>query len=62
MIFGSRGEMGIGPLVGRQFTSRLLPHTLDGTWYEILGEYTSEVHKPELMWGWYYNCSTATPS
>jgi len=55
IIIGSRGEMGIGPLTNRQFTSRLLPSTLDGTWYELLGEYTMEVHKPSVAWGWIYD-------
>lgn len=59
IIYGSRGECGIGPLVGRQFTSRLLPSTIDGTWYELLGEYTMEVHKPSMVWGWQYNTSTS---
>ena len=59
IIFGARGQMGIGPLNGRQFTSRLLPHTIDGTWYEILGEYTMEVHRAQLSWGWIFNTSTS---
>ena len=55
VVIGTRGEMGIGPLTQRAFTSRLLPSTLDGTWYEILGEYTMEVHKPDVAWAWLYN-------
>ena len=52
-------EIGVGPLTGRQLTSRMLPSTLDGTWYEVLGEYTMEVHKPTLAHGWLYNTATA---
>lgn len=55
VLIGTRGEMGIGPLTQRAFTSRLLPSTLDGTWYEILGEYTMEVHKPTVAWAWLYD-------
>jgi hypothetical protein len=55
VVIGTRGSMGIGPLTSRQFTSRLLPSTLDGTWYELLGEYTMEVHKPEIDYGWIYD-------
>jgi len=58
VIIGTRGQMGIGPLTGRQFSSRLLPSTLDGSWYEILGEYTMEVHRPEIDYSWIYNTST----
>lgn len=59
VIFGTRGQMGLGPLTGRAFSSRELPATLDGTWYEILGEYTMEVHRPEIDFGWIYNTSTS---
>jgi len=58
VIIGTRGQMGIGPLNGRQFTSRYIPSSLDGTWYEILGEYTMEVHRPYIDFGWIYNTST----
>lgn len=58
VVIGTRGQMGIGPLNGRQFTSRMLPSTLDGVWYEILGEYTMEVHRPYIDFGWIYNTST----
>jgi hypothetical protein len=58
VLIGTRGSMGIGPLSGRQFTSRELPTTADGTWYEILGEYTMEVHKPKIDWAWIYGTST----
>jgi len=59
VVIGTRESNGIGPLTGRQFTSRLLPSTIDGTWYEILGEYTMEVHKPQSDFGWIYDTSTA---
>jgi len=59
VVIGSRGNLGIGPLNGRQFTSRLLPSTLDGTWYEILGEYTMEVHYPTMSWAWIYDTDTS---
>jgi hypothetical protein len=58
VIIGTRGQMGIGPLNGRQFTSRMLPSTLDGTWYELLGEYTMEVHRPTIDYAWIYGTST----
>lgn len=58
MIIGTRGQMGIGPLSGRAFSSRLLPSTIDGTWWEILGEYTMEVHRPSIDWHWISNSST----
>ena len=59
VVMVTKDEIGIGPLVGRQFSSRELPHTSDGTWYEILGEYTMEIHKPTLCHGWLYNTATA---
>lgn len=52
-------EIGVGPLTGRQMTSRQLPVTGDYTRYEILGEYTMEVHKPQHCHGWLYNTSTS---
>ena len=58
VIIGTRGQMGIGPLTGRQFTSKMLPTTADAVWYEILGEYTMEVHRPGIDFGWIYNTST----
>jgi hypothetical protein len=58
VIIGTRGQVGLGPLNGRAFSSKMLPSTMDGTWYEILGEYTMEVHKPEIDFGWLYNTST----
>ena len=59
LIFLKKSEVGIGPLVNRQFSSREVPSSLDGTWYEILGEYTQEVHKPSITHGWIYNTSTS---
>jgi hypothetical protein len=58
VIVGTRGQMGIGPLNGRQFSSRMLPATGDYTWYEILGEYTMEVHRPTIDYGWLYNTNS----
>lgn len=58
VIIGTRGQLGIGPLTGRQFSSRLLPSTLDGTWYEILGEYTMECHRPSVDFAWIYGTKT----
>jgi len=58
VILGSRGSWGIGPLTGRAFTSRMLPSTGDYDWWEILGEYTMEVHKPKIDFAWIYGTST----
>lgn len=58
VILGTKGSLGIGPLSGRAFQSRLLPSTLDGEWWEILGEYTMEVHRASMDFGWIYNTST----
>lgn len=58
VIVGTSGMMGMGPLTGRQFSSRLLPSTGDFTWYEILGEYTIEVHKPKQAFAWIYDTAT----
>jgi len=58
VIVGTRGSLGIGPLTGRQFSSRLLPSMGDYDRYEILGEYTIEVHKPTVDFGWIYNTKT----
>lgn len=58
VIVGTREQIGIGPLNGRAFSSRLLPVTGDFLWYEILGEYTMEVHRAETDWGWLYNTKT----
>jgi hypothetical protein len=55
----STGEMGIGPLPNRQWSSRYVPSSLDGTWYEVLGEYTQEIHRPEQSFFWIYNTATA---
>lgn len=58
IIIGTASQIGLGPLVGRQFNSRLLPATLDGDWYELLGEYTMEVHRPSVDFAWLYDSST----
>jgi len=58
-IFITKSEVGIGPLVNRQWSSREVPSSLDGTWYEMLGEYTQEVHKPSINHGWIYNTATS---
>ena len=58
VVIGTRGSMGIGPLEGRAFSSRLLPVTGDYDRFEILGEYTIEVHKPTIDWAWIYNTAT----
>jgi len=57
VVILTKSEIGIGPLTGRMFSSRMLPTTQDGDWYEILGEYTMEVHKPTVCHGWIYNTS-----
>ena len=59
IIIGTRGQLGIGPLTGRAFSSRMLPTTIDGNWWEILGEYTMEVGRPSIDWYWFYNSSTS---
>jgi hypothetical protein len=58
IIFGNRRQIGIGPLKGRQFSSRMLPSLGDYEHWEILGEYTMEVHKASVDFGWFYNSST----
>ena len=58
VIIGARQHIGVGPLEGRQFSSRLLPRTGDYDRYEILGEYTKEVHYPSVEWGWIYRTKT----
>lgn len=58
VVVGTRGSMGLGPLEGRPFSSRLLPVTGDYDRFEILGEYTMEVHKPTLDFGWLYDTAT----
>lgn len=58
VIIGSSQHIGVGPLNGRQFTSRVLPTTMDGTWTEIMGEYTMEVHFPSVEFGWIYDTKT----
>lgn len=55
----TKEEIGVGPLNGRQFSSRVLPSTGDYERWEILGEYTIEVHKPKTCHGWIYNTQTA---
>ena len=58
VVIGSRGAMGLGPLEGRSFSSRLLPVTGDYDRFEVLGEYTMEVHRSQIDWGWIYNTAT----
>jgi len=58
IIFGTKGSLGIGPLQGRQFSSKLLPVAGDYTQWEILGEYTMEVSRPSQDFAWFYNTST----
>lgn len=58
LILGTKGQIGIGPLNGRQFSSRELPSTIDGRWFEILGEYTMEVHRPSIDFAWFYASDT----
>ena len=48
-------EIGIGPLEGRAFGSKVIPSLGDYTQTEVLGEYTMEVHKPAHCHGWIYN-------
>ena len=59
IVILTKSELGVGPLTGRQLSSRELPVTIDGTRYEVMGEYTMEVHKPTLAFGWLYNSATA---
>jgi hypothetical protein len=58
IIFGTKGSLGIGPLNGRQFSSRLVPKLGDFDHWEILGEYTMEVHRAKVDFAWIYNTST----
>ena len=58
IIIGRWDMVGMGPLTGRAFGSRVLPHSSDAVWLEVLGEYTMEVHKPQVEFGWIYNTST----
>lgn len=58
IVIGKWDCVGMGPLTGRAFTSRVLPHTADAVWLELLGEYTMEVHKPQVEFAWIYNTST----
>ena len=59
VIVLTRGEVGIGPLNGRAFSSREVPALGDYLQTEILGEYTMEVHKPTVCHGWYYDVATS---
>ena len=58
IIFGNRRQIGIGPLKGRQFSSHQMPSLGDYEHWEILGEYTMEVHRASVDFAWYYNSST----
>jgi len=55
MIFFQKGQLGLGPYTGRQMSSRPLSTTADGTWYELFGEYTIEVHRPTRDFAWLYD-------
>ena len=57
MIFFQAAQIGLGPYTGRQMSSRPLTTTADGTWYELLGEYTIEVHRPNRDFAWLYDLS-----
>lgn len=47
-------DVGIGPLNGREFSSREVPQLGDYQQTEVLGEYTMEVHRPNMAHGWIY--------
>lgn len=55
MVFFKSGQLGLGPYTGRQMSSRPLTTTADGIWYELLGEYTIEVHRPNRDYAWLYD-------
>ena len=59
LIILTKADIGIGPLQGRAFSSRVLPQLGDYTQTEILGEYTMEVHRPTISHGWIYNLATS---
>lgn len=52
-------DIGIGPLNGRDFSSRELPSLGDYVQTEVLGEYTMEVHRASMAHGWIYNTATS---
>ena len=58
IIFGNKSQLGVGPLNGRQFSSKMLVPNGDFDWYEIMGEYTMEVRRPWIDFAWLYNTST----
>jgi len=55
----TRSDIGIGPLGGREFSSREVPSLGDYTQTEVLGEYTMEVHRGAMAHGWLYNTATS---
>jgi hypothetical protein len=55
----TKGDIGIGPLGGREFSTREVPSLGDYTQTEILGEYTMEVHRGAMAHGWLYNTATS---
>lgn len=55
MIFFKASQIGLGPYTGRQLSTRPLATTADGMWYEVLGEYTMEVHRPNRDFAWLYD-------
>jgi len=59
VLFLSPEDIGIGPLTGRQFQSKMLPSLGDYTQSELLGEYTAEVHRPAMAHGWIYGTATS---
>ena len=59
LIILTPDEVGIGPLNGRAFGSKLLPSLGDYTQSEVLGEYTMEVRKGSMAHGWIYDLATS---
>lgn len=55
----TRADLGIGPLNGRAFSSRIVPSLGDYIQTEVLGEYTMEVHRPAMAHGWLYDTATS---
>jgi hypothetical protein len=55
MVFCLAEQVGLGPYTGRQMSSRPLATTADGVWFELMGEYTMEVHRPNRDFGWIYD-------
>lgn len=59
VVFLTTSDIGLGPLNGRAFASRVLPSLGDYTQTEVLGEYTMEVHRASMAHGWIYNTATS---